>query len=89
MAIDQGLIGPKDAKPIGCANDCDDAMRFKDLREFIALLEDKGELRRVTAPVSCELEITELADRAAVAAGLDVSGPTADARRGPDRPSGP
>jgi len=31
----------------------------------------------------------ELADRAAVAAGLDVSGPTADARRGPDRPSGP
>ncbi len=31
----------------------------------------------------------ELADRAAVAAGLDVPGPAADARRGPDRPSEP
>jgi len=31
----------------------------------------------------------ELADRAAVAAGLDVPGPAADARRGSDRPSEP
>ena len=38
-------------------------MKFKDLREFIAFLEHKREVRRVTAPVSCELEITELADR--------------------------
>jgi 4-hydroxy-3-polyprenylbenzoate decarboxylase len=38
-------------------------MRFKDIREFITFLEDKGELRRVTTPVNCELEITEIADR--------------------------
>ena len=38
-------------------------MRFKDIRDFIAFLEEKGELRRVTAPVSCDLEITEIADR--------------------------
>ena len=38
-------------------------MSFKDLREFISFLEEKGELRRVQASVSCELEIAELADR--------------------------
>ena len=38
-------------------------MKFKDLREFIAFLEDKGELRRISTPVSWELEITEIADR--------------------------
>ena len=38
-------------------------MNFKDLREFIAFLEERGQLRRITAPVSCELEITEIADR--------------------------
>lgn len=38
-------------------------MKFKDLREFIIFLEQKGELRRIKAPVSCELEITEIADR--------------------------
>jgi 4-hydroxy-3-polyprenylbenzoate decarboxylase len=38
-------------------------MKFKDLREFITFLEQKGELRRIKAPVSCELEITEIADR--------------------------
>ncbi|MBI4201399.1 MAG: menaquinone biosynthesis decarboxylase [Chloroflexi bacterium] len=36
---------------------------FKDAREFISFLESKGELRRIKALVSCELEITELADR--------------------------
>ena len=36
---------------------------FQDIREFVELLDDKGQLRRITAPVSCELEITELADR--------------------------
>ena len=35
-------------------------MAFRDLREFVALLERKGELRRIKAPVSCELEITEM-----------------------------
>ena len=38
-------------------------MKFDDLREFIAFLERKGELRRVKTPVSCELEIAEIADR--------------------------
>ena len=38
-------------------------MKFKDLSEFIAFLEGKGELRRIKTPVSCELEIAEIADR--------------------------
>jgi 4-hydroxy-3-polyprenylbenzoate decarboxylase len=38
-------------------------MKFKDLREFITFLEQKGELRRIKTPVNCELEITEIADR--------------------------
>jgi 4-hydroxy-3-polyprenylbenzoate decarboxylase len=38
-------------------------MKFKDLREFIRFLEDKGELHRITAPVNHELEITEITDR--------------------------
>ena len=38
-------------------------MNFKDLREFISFLEGKGELRRIGAPVSSDLEITEICDR--------------------------
>ena len=38
-------------------------MKYKDLREFISFLESKGELKRITAPVSCELEIAEVCDR--------------------------
>ena len=38
-------------------------MRFRDIREFAAFLESKGDLRRVTAPVSRDLEITEITDR--------------------------
>jgi len=38
-------------------------MKFKDLREFIIFLEQKGELRRISAPVSWDLEIAEIADR--------------------------
>ncbi len=38
-------------------------MAPRDLRAFIQLLEERGQLRRVRAPVSAELEITELADR--------------------------
>ena len=45
-------------------------MSFLDLREFMRLLEDRGQLRRVSAPVRRELEITEIADRV-------VKGPTA------------
>ncbi len=38
-------------------------MAFKDLREFIAELESRGLLRRITTEVDCELEITEITDR--------------------------
>lgn len=38
-------------------------MAFKDLREFISELESRGLLKRITAPVDCELEITEITDR--------------------------
>ena len=44
-------------------------MKFKDLREFIAFLESKDQLRRITTPVSCELEITEIADRTVKSGG--------------------
>ena len=44
-------------------------MKYKDLREFIAFLESKGELRRIGAKVSCELEIAEIADRIVKANG--------------------
>ena len=38
-------------------------MKYKDIRDFIAFLESRGELKRITAPVSCELEVTEICDR--------------------------
>ena len=38
-------------------------MKYRDLRDFVANLEGFGELRRVTAPVSPQLEMTALADR--------------------------
>ena len=38
-------------------------MKFKDLNEFMKFLEEKEQLRRIRASVSCELEITEIADR--------------------------
>ncbi len=38
-------------------------MAYKDLREFIAALEERGWLRRITEPVDCHLEITEITDR--------------------------
>jgi len=38
-------------------------MAYRDLRDFIARLEAAGELTRVTAAVSAELEITEIVDR--------------------------
>ena len=39
-------------------------MAHTDLREFIKVLEKRGELKRVSAEVDPVLEITELADRA-------------------------
>jgi 4-hydroxy-3-polyprenylbenzoate decarboxylase len=38
---------------------------FQDLREFVALLDKRGQLRRIGATVKRELEITEIADRVA------------------------
>ena len=38
-------------------------MAFKDLRDFIALLEKEGELKRITTEVDPYLEITEISDR--------------------------
>ncbi|MGH2502313.1 MAG: UbiD family decarboxylase domain-containing protein, partial [Ktedonobacterales bacterium] len=44
-------------------------MAFNDLREFITFLEQHGQLQRVTAPVSTDLEITEITDRVSKAGG--------------------
>ena len=44
-------------------------MKFNDLRDFIAFLEDKKELRRIKTRVSRDLEITEIADRAVKSGG--------------------
>ncbi|MEX0622645.1 4-hydroxy-3-polyprenylbenzoate decarboxylase [Saccharospirillum sp.] len=38
-------------------------MKYRDLRDFLAGLEARGELRRVTQPVSPHLEMTDLCDR--------------------------
>ena len=38
-------------------------MKYKDLRDFIRFLEQKGDLKRITTLVSCELEIAEICDR--------------------------
>ena len=44
-------------------------MAYRDLREFMAQLEQAGELRRVTEPVSPHLEMTALCDRVLRAGG--------------------
>ncbi|GGP18463.1 4-hydroxy-3-polyprenylbenzoate decarboxylase [Silvimonas iriomotensis] len=44
-------------------------MKYSDLRDFMAQLEKQGELKRVTAPVSPVLEMTEICDRTLRAAG--------------------
>ncbi|MDL4863923.1 UbiD family decarboxylase, partial [Halomonas elongata] len=44
-------------------------MKYKDLREFIAALEQQGELQRVTAEVDPYLEVTEICDRTLRAGG--------------------
>ena len=38
-------------------------MKYQDLRDFLAQLEQQGSLKRIAAPVSPHLEITEIADR--------------------------
>lgn len=44
-------------------------MAYKDLRSFIQRLEDSGQLRRISVPVSPILEMTEIADRVVKAGG--------------------
>lgn len=44
-------------------------MKYTDLRDFIKHLEDKGELKRITAEVDPVLEMTEISDRVLRAGG--------------------
>ncbi len=44
-------------------------MKYKDLREFIAELEQRGELVRISTEVDPHLEMTEIADRTLRARG--------------------
>src|SRR5512137_3062860 len=44
-------------------------MAFRDLRDFMNALEKRGDLRRITAPVSADLEAAEIADRAVKGGG--------------------
>ncbi len=44
-------------------------MRYSDLRDFIAQLEQRGELKRISVPVDTHLEMTEIADRVLRAGG--------------------
>lgn len=44
-------------------------MIFNDLRDFITFLENRNQIRRITIPVSTELEITEIANRTVKAGG--------------------
>ncbi|OWY32276.1 4-hydroxy-3-polyprenylbenzoate decarboxylase [Herbaspirillum aquaticum] len=44
-------------------------MKYTDLRDFISQLQQKGELKRLSHPVSSHLEMTEIADRTLRAEG--------------------
>ncbi len=44
-------------------------MKYKDLRDFIASLEEQGELKRITTEVDPHLEMTEICDRTLRAEG--------------------
>lgn len=44
-------------------------MKYRDLRDFIQQLETAGELKRISAPVSTTLEMTEISDRVLRAEG--------------------
>jgi 4-hydroxy-3-polyprenylbenzoate decarboxylase len=44
-------------------------MRYRDLREFLAQLEARGELKRIAVEVDPRLEMTEIADRVLKARG--------------------
>ncbi|RYZ79553.1 MAG: 3-octaprenyl-4-hydroxybenzoate decarboxylase, partial [Moraxellaceae bacterium] len=44
-------------------------MKYKDLRDFIALLESRGQLKRITQEIDPHLEMTEICDRTLRAGG--------------------
>jgi 4-hydroxy-3-polyprenylbenzoate decarboxylase len=44
-------------------------MAFRDLRDFLSALEARGELKKIQAPVSADLEAAEIADRAVKSGG--------------------
>lgn len=44
-------------------------MKYHDLRDFLTLLEQQGELKRITLAVDPHLEMTEIADRTLRAGG--------------------
>ena len=44
-------------------------MKYRDLRDFVAQLEQRGELKRITVEVAPRLEITEICDRVLRAGG--------------------
>ncbi len=44
-------------------------MKYSDLRDFVARLEQQGELKRIQHPVSVDLEMTEIGDRVLRAGG--------------------
>ncbi len=44
-------------------------MALKDLRDFITLLEARGQLKRISHAVDCHLEVTEICDRTLKAGG--------------------
>lgn len=57
--VDGRLLRPlRGATPPSTKTD----LRYKDLRDFLKLLEAEGELVRITAPVSNDLEITAITD---------------------------
>ncbi|WP_028536112.1 4-hydroxy-3-polyprenylbenzoate decarboxylase [Paludibacterium yongneupense] len=58
-------------------------MKYSDLRDFVANLEQMGELKRIAHPVSPYLEMTEIGDRVLRAAGpaLLFEAPTRDGLR--------
>ncbi|HUY94720.1 MAG TPA: UbiD family decarboxylase, partial [Terracidiphilus sp.] len=66
-------------------------LAYDDLREWIKALEKAGELKRVTAEVSPELEMTEIADRMAKTGvrgqGSGIRKPAMDGKYGPGGPA--
>jgi len=50
-------------------NSMEPFMKYKDLRDFIALLESKGQLKRIKQEIDPYLEMTEICDRTLKAGG--------------------